>query len=283
MSYYQIKEIENGIFRLTSAEAVFIDLFVGTEKALLLDTGWGIGPLKQTIRNLTDKPLIIVNSHGHVDHVNGNNQFDEPIYIHPKDRQLRKKHSGLFMKLFVLMASKKMGILPENYLWKRYLRKGSNKYLPVREGDVFDLGRKTLEVVELPGHTSGSVGLLYKEGRMLYTSDAITKIVILNRKEAENLAVYTNSLKKALNLDISHFLQGHVEEKTQKSEIERYLKLAESADWEKAVPYKDISKPNAKENKKVRVMCVDNMTLADAKNPLFAGIVLTKETLGNDS
>ena len=79
--YYSINEIAKDIYRLTSLENVFFDLIVGSERALLIDTGYGFGNVKGLIRSITDKPLIIANTHGHVDHTCGNYQFAEDIYI----------------------------------------------------------------------------------------------------------------------------------------------------------------------------------------------------------
>ena len=75
-NYYNVTELRKNVYRIDSAEQVFMDLFVGTEKALLWDTGYGYGNLKEIIREITDLPLIIVNSHGHLDHSCGNYQFE---------------------------------------------------------------------------------------------------------------------------------------------------------------------------------------------------------------
>ena len=57
-------------------------MIVGKEKAMLIDTGHGYGNLKQVVKSITDKPLYIVNTHGHLDHTSGNAQFEEKyIYI----------------------------------------------------------------------------------------------------------------------------------------------------------------------------------------------------------
>ena len=47
MGYYKITEWMPGMWRITSPECVYEELMIGTEKALLLDTGWGTGQLKK--------------------------------------------------------------------------------------------------------------------------------------------------------------------------------------------------------------------------------------------
>jgi glyoxylase-like metal-dependent hydrolase (beta-lactamase superfamily II) len=57
-------------------------LIEGKEKAALIDTGVGVGDLKPFIRELTDKPLIVLVTHGHVDHALGAVSFDEVYMSH---------------------------------------------------------------------------------------------------------------------------------------------------------------------------------------------------------
>lgn len=73
-------------------------LFVGSKQAALIDTGYGFGDLKQAVRSVTDKPLIIINTHGHCDHTGGNAQFEEICYIGEKDIALCQEHSEAAMR-----------------------------------------------------------------------------------------------------------------------------------------------------------------------------------------
>ena len=50
-------------------------LIIGSERALLIDTGMGAGDLKGAVEALTDKPVDVVNTHFHGDHTGGNGQF----------------------------------------------------------------------------------------------------------------------------------------------------------------------------------------------------------------
>lgn len=275
MSYYKVTEWKNGLYRITSPECVFMDLIVGEDKALLFDTGWGIGKLKETVREITDKPLIIVNSHGHVDHVNGNTQFEEDIYIHPKDMELCKAHSCAQMRQFMLMPLETAHAIPDDFDKEVFLLGGAGSLKPVEEGSVFDLGGKTLEVIELPGHTVGSIGLLYREEKILFVGDAINGALLLSGPEATSLDEYIRTLEKAEKMDFTQMVQAHGEKIFEKEILETYIKLAQSVDWEKAQPYIQ----DGKENPDVRVMCVEGMTMENIQDPDFAAIVITKQKL----
>ena len=75
---FNVSQIKPGIYHIKEA-AVHFDLIVGEKKALLWDTGYGIDELMPLIRSLTDKELIVCNSHGHIDHVGGNYAFEKVL------------------------------------------------------------------------------------------------------------------------------------------------------------------------------------------------------------
>ena len=74
---------------------------VGEEKACLIDTANGLNDTGAAVKNLTDKPLVVINTHGHPDHIMGNACFDH-VYLNHADRELAKSfftaRSGCFQK-----------------------------------------------------------------------------------------------------------------------------------------------------------------------------------------
>ena len=112
----------------------------GDDKVCVIDTMNGYTDIKSYIRKFTDKPIVVVNTHGHPDHIFGNVYFDEAL-LNPKDLELAESFVNL--PEFVDACKKYNLRMPP--------------FKPVREGDVIDLGGKTLEVYELPGHTAGGI------------------------------------------------------------------------------------------------------------------------------
>ncbi len=234
--FYQVDEIKKGIYRITSEEAVFSDLFVGEKKALLWDTGHGFGNLKEKVKSITGLPLYIVNSHGHVDHTCGNYQFEEEVFIHSSDMELCRKHNSYEMRKGEVDA-RRGGILPEYFDEEKYLNGGTGRLVPVKEGDIFDLGGITLEVIEVPGHTAGSISLLYREEKMLYAGDAMNQHLWLFLPESLPVSVYIETLKKAAAVDFEKLLVSHSQILFDKAILNDFMDLALHLDYEHGRPY----------------------------------------------
>lgn len=92
-NYFTTFKINHHIYQIKDAMGVLTTLIIGKEKALLIDTGYGLYNLKKYISNITTLPLIVVASHGHMDHTGGNYLFEQ-VYIDEKDINLCKKHNN---------------------------------------------------------------------------------------------------------------------------------------------------------------------------------------------
>lgn len=71
----------------------YMYLLTGSEKAMLIDTGYGGIDLPRVVGELTSLPVMVVNTHYHGDHVGGNPYFTE-IYMHSADRDLYPRRAG---------------------------------------------------------------------------------------------------------------------------------------------------------------------------------------------
>lgn len=144
-------------------------LIVGGERALLLDTGWGVGDLPALVRSLTDRPVTVVNSHGHPDHACGDYQFGE-AYVGAADlpgvAEMLSPHSLADMREHALP-----NVAPDfdASAWGE----PCPRLAPVSEGHVFDLGGRQLRVIEVGGHSPGSICLLDVTHRLLFTGDSV--------------------------------------------------------------------------------------------------------------
>lgn len=283
-TFYDVIPQGKNHYRIGSKEAVFMDLFVGSEKALLFDTGYGYGKLKEQVKEITELPLIIVNSHGHLDHTCGNNQFKEDIYIHKKDIELCMEHTSEQQRMgaiengkhnFDFVTGQVENILPEGFEEEAYIHGGSGNLVPIAEGEQFDLGGIILTVYELPGHTAGSIGLYWEEEKLLFVGDALNPFIWLFMPEALKLADYKATLTKAYAMDFTHYYMAHNPLKTEKQVILDYMDAAEHADFEKGFPFETPLAPGIK----ARICARDGYGPQDFNKPGFASIVLSEEHL----
>lgn len=89
--FYKWKQLWEGVFHIQDLFSDYMYLVVGEEKAALIDTGMGFPGLRQLVERLTDKPVIVLNTHGHLDHIGGNDEFG-CIYLHPDDLAVYAEH-----------------------------------------------------------------------------------------------------------------------------------------------------------------------------------------------
>lgn len=267
---YNVRELEPGLYRIGNS-GVFMDLIVGSHHALLFDTGYGYGDLKAVVEFITRLPLYVINSHGHVDHACGNERFGG-AFIHPADIGLAIEHNGPKMRCLELDTSE----VPPDFDLDTHLRLGPGVLTPVGEGDIFDLGGITLEVLHLPGHTAGSIGLYCPEKRLLWVGDAINGFVWLFLPEAQPLSTYISTLHKAAGLPFTHMIQSHEPDPVPKRKLWDYLDLAEHLDYDSGVIV-----PGPGCDYEVRICTRLGLHHDDRSHPGFAAIMISRRNLSD--
>ena len=219
--YVMVFEDEDvpGIFHIyydahSKGASAWMHLIVGQERALLIDTAFGIGDLRSLVETLTDKPVDVVNTHFHGDHSAGNGQF-ETIFIHKYDIP------------YLEMSEKAENRLlppPGTYREEDIIPLRSAKHIAMEDGFVFRLGEgHEVEVIHMPGHAAGGCMLLDRKYNLLFSGDAVvfTPTLIIGKFPApyypEYLTVtaFRDALKKALpkcqnvkKLYTGHSVQG---------------------------------------------------------------------------
>lgn len=219
--YVMVFEDEDvpGVFHIyydahSKGASAWMHLIVGQERALLIDTAFGIGDLRSLVETLTDKPVDVVNTHFHGDHSAGNGQF-ETIFIHKYDIPYLEMSEK---------AENRLLPAPGTYREEDIIPLRSAKHVAMEDGFVFRLGEgHEVEVIHMPGHAAGGCMLLDRKYNLLFSGDAVvfTPTLIIGKFPApyypEYLTVtaFRNALKKALpkcqnvkKLYTGHSVQG---------------------------------------------------------------------------
>jgi glyoxylase-like metal-dependent hydrolase (beta-lactamase superfamily II) len=197
-------DLGNGIINFSTPPVGFQQyLILGTEKALLVDTGMGIGSLKQAVSQVTDLPVIVVNTHCHPDHAGGNAEFD-PALINPAD-----------LDVFERMATKEFRIqdvsrMPDGTSFVSQLQPTGPKPVFATDGQLIDLGGRTVQLIFTPGHTHGSLCVFDLTTGALFTGDNVqANATALVEWNATSVEEFYASMEKLAALPITRILGGH--------------------------------------------------------------------------
>lgn len=192
MPFFTSEKISPHLTRILTPCGVCMYLAEGSERAALLDTGFGFGDLKNYVDSLTSKPYVVLLSHGHMDHAGGAGQFDE-VYLNERDWPLEKWHSTRERRIWDVHHGP--GGMPAGVTDEDFLPSRTAPYLPLNEGDDFDLGGVTVCPVEVPGHTTGSLIFLIPEDRAAIFGDACGEHTLLLFKESAPIEAYRRGLQ----------------------------------------------------------------------------------------
>ncbi len=200
-NYYSVERITPSTLKISEQDMLSMYLVMGSERACLIDTGYGLGDLTGLIASLTDLPVTVVNTHGHVDHTLGNHLFSCAL-MNRADARLYEQHTSPEEVRGMLNSEEGRRLLHLAKTDDEINRLDADSFKPcpvkaLRDGDFLNLGNKKLEVMLMPGHTAGSIILIDRSERVVYSGDAIIEHPWLFLDESLSPQVYLDSLKRA--------------------------------------------------------------------------------------
>jgi glyoxylase-like metal-dependent hydrolase (beta-lactamase superfamily II) len=192
---YKVAPQVFAIYEPHQSEETIGYLIVGTKQALLFDTGMGIADIRAVVRRLTSRPIVVLNSHTHDDHVGGNFQFD---FVYGMDTNFTRTNAkGSREDAQAEIAPGEIcGDLPRNFNPKTYATKPWRISLFVHDGFKINLGGRTLEIIATPGHTPDAICLLDRANGLLFTGDTYYPAPIWLFRPETDLDAYVASVKR---------------------------------------------------------------------------------------
>lgn len=236
MNYFNVTNPIASVYQLEDPRGVLLTLLVGSARALLVDTGAGIGNALTAVRQITDMPLTVVNTHGHIDHIGGNYLFPE-VYLNAADWIVAKRE--LNEKVKSRLISLGGAPIPEDFDRDAYLAYQLENVKPVEAGAVFYLGNLTVQAVSLPSHSPGSMGFLCPELQLFLSGDCIAPVVYLVFPECCVVKKHIEILRKVLDIPFSNFLSSHSKGLIPKEKIRQLITCAETISPEEAVRFRN--------------------------------------------
>ena len=200
----------------------------GRDRDLLVDTGNGIAALAPVLARLArsgrTREIVCLCTHAHIDHIGGFHEFERRL-LHPAEEELAT-HVRNGVPLAPAMWSREIldqlaesGFVPPPVLVDAIPYPGFDpiEFRPgraapthfVQGGDEVDLGDRRFTVVDLPGHTPGSIGLIDHEERALISGDAVYDGGLIDTMPESDIAAYLKTMELLRRLDVDVVYPGH--------------------------------------------------------------------------
>ncbi len=181
----------------------------GRDRDLLIDSGMGLQSLRDAIAHLLDKPVLAAATHSHFDHVGSHHEFDERL-VHEAEADIMANPTRQNTLAADYVNESFFTAAPyAGFDASAYTIKAAPATRLVREGDVVDLGDRAFEVLHLPGHSPGSIGLWERASGILFSGDAIYDGELLDELYHSNVPDYIATMERLRALPARVVHGGH--------------------------------------------------------------------------
>jgi glyoxylase-like metal-dependent hydrolase (beta-lactamase superfamily II) len=212
--WFQVYETSDGVYSIVEPyqfQESISHLIVGTERAILFDTGTGLLPIRPVVERITERPITVLNSHTHYDHVGGNAEFSSILAI---DSDYTRANMAGFDRGQIAAE-----FAPEAFcngppsgadLEEIHTRPWQASGY-VEDGEILELGGRRLEVLHVPGHAPDATALLDRENGLLFTGDTFYDAELWLYAPESNLDDYDRAITRLANLEksVNYLLGAH--------------------------------------------------------------------------
>ena len=200
---FDARELMPGVWHIADEMGVCMTLLCGSEKALLVDTGYGTSDVSAFVSSLTDKPVTVILTHAHHDHALGARWFARTAMF-PQDEEDFNTYTGEEFRRRVATQARSKGVsVPEDFLTAPIPMPEA-----LTEGDI-DLGGLTARVMRVPGHTPGSAVVYVPQLDLLLTGDDWNPCTWLFFPAALGVKAYRENLRSLLKLPFRQVICSH--------------------------------------------------------------------------
>jgi glyoxylase-like metal-dependent hydrolase (beta-lactamase superfamily II) len=238
VEWFEIRHLGDGIHLIAEPGHVNSFLVVGDHAALLFDSGLGIGRISEAVSQLTNLPLIVVNSHDHLDHRGGNADLLQrraelglahiaahPLgvhaghdavpqsFLHNYEMAMRRVYADYlaYMALdsqsfYAAMQLARMRPLPELSRWCVPAVRPTRALL---DGEVIDLGGRALTVLHTPGHAPDSICLFESGTGILLAGDTLVAAAFWLHGPQADLDSFVSTTARLAELPLTRILTAH--------------------------------------------------------------------------
>jgi glyoxylase-like metal-dependent hydrolase (beta-lactamase superfamily II) len=229
--WFNVETVDDGIVMLTEPHVARLwraNIFLvrGRDHDLLVDTGMGIASLRAAVAELTDRPIVLFSTHGHLDHIGGHPEFSDcAIIVHPAEAASLENPSGPAGLSYASLPESRraeyraagfdtdglmVDAVPDaGYDIAAHRFRGVRATRLIDEGEVLDLGTRRFEVLHLPGHSPGSIALWEAATGTLIAGDAVYDGILIDSTADAHIPTYLRTMARLRALPVSVVHGGH--------------------------------------------------------------------------
>jgi len=146
----------------------------GSQVDMLIDSGFGMVPLRKNVPLLNQRPIIAVATHAHCDHIGAMHEFEHRL-VHQLEAHImsRPTKADTLAEEWYINQTMFFGTPPKEIDLNKYAIEPAAPTRILNDGDMIDLGDRGFKVIHIPGHSPGSIALWEKDTGILFTGDTV--------------------------------------------------------------------------------------------------------------
>lgn len=210
-NWFTVEKIDAQTFAISEYkhwEETHCYLLCGIEKAVLIDTGLGVANIKEVVNNLTKLSVTAITTHAHWDHIGGHKYFPN-FAVHEDEVTWISEQFPIPLQVVKKNLTLKPCDFPADFRLEDYQIFKGNPSSVLRDGDILDLGDRTLQVIHTPGHSPGHCCFYEQDRRWLYSGDLIYQGCLDAFYPTTDPKQFRQSVRKVQQLDINRILPAH--------------------------------------------------------------------------
>src|SRR5215831_831414 len=176
----------------------------GRDRDLLVDSGMGVVSLRRQVAILAERPVLAVASHTHFDHIGAHHEFAErAVHRAEADIMTAPTRPGTLAEIYVRDAANAdlfTALPPAPYRSDSYGVQPAPATRLLDDADVIDLGDRHFEVLHLPGHSPGGIGLWEAATGILFSGDTVYDGPLIDDTYHSDIGDYVHSMERLLEL-----------------------------------------------------------------------------------
>ena len=212
--WFSVEKIDDGTFAISEYghwEKVHSYLLLGEKCAALIDTGLGIGNIKNVVEHLTNLPVKVVTTHVHWDHIGGHREFND-IYVHENDAAWLEDGISIPLEAVKRDVIREKFTLtpPDDFDINKYEVYRGKPGMVLKDGDIIDIGGRKIDVIYTPEHSPGHICLFEEERGYLFTGDLVYAGTLYAFYPSTDPVKFKESIEKVSKLKgVKRILPGH--------------------------------------------------------------------------